>query len=458
MTLPLRVNCGVKVTVPCSPLFRENVSVDFWAWVQTRGMLLSVELLSRAQPSLCALPHVVRCIDALLDHSSGWSLEEAAASRHLHLLDRLVVLEPPSTDRWSRFSYGTTKAAESGSVNVLAWWMTKYLPGEPPMYETLVRTAARLGHLGILQWLYAQGFFPTEQGQRLVSGHADVVYWLHAHADQFEVCLTVCMDTAAQTGDLEFIKWLQESQLSINCTGAAMIAANERGDLEMLQWLLKNRLELVPNADESLSEPFAAHRLQQRPIQWPDRTYHKDYLLLPEPLEITEGHVRVFQWLKTEYKWTDPKHSERWAQKIAMHAAACNNFVMIEILKERQKWLGSSFSFDRPMWAAARYGHFEMVQWIFHQDNERYTEAIKGAAVGGHLHILQWLHQQKLSIRYQEPWTWRPLEATLKFSSGCTKLEVPSIIASASCVTSGPWMALLARATWISSRGCMRIA
>lgn len=363
-------------------------------------MVASVEVLDRVLPSLSALPHVIRSIDAFLDQSSGWSLESAAANRHLHLMDRLLAQKNEDTFRLARFYSGTRNAAGAGSVEVLAWWMTKYLPGEQPSYNQLARDAASLGHVCILQWLQTEGLFPNPGISSMATNQAQVVYWLHAQPE-LNIRLSVCMCTAAEAGDLVFLKWLQQHQgeLDVSCTGDALMAANERGDLEMLQWLMTNRPELVPNADEWLSESYGARRcrqtVQERPSKWPDQSYPEGYSDLPEPLELTDGHLQVYQWIRTEYKWSNRTHAERWAQKVAMHAVACNNIPTIEILKERE-WLGATYTYETPLWVAARYGHLNMVQWMSHEDSSQcYIEAMKGAAVGGHLDILQWLQQRK---------------------------------------------------------------
>lgn len=46
-----------------------------------------------------------------------------------------------------------------------------------------------------------------------------------------------------------------------------------------------------------------------------------------------------------------------------MHTAPCNNFPMIEILKERQS-LEASHTFETLLWVAACYG---TMQWVFNQ-------------------------------------------------------------------------------------------
>lgn len=249
-------------------------------------------------PSLETLPHVARCVESFLDLSPLWTLESAAAGRHVRLLDRLLTLEHPSVGRifrFERFCHGASKAVEDGSLDVLLWWATKYLPDETLRSCELSQSAARLGHVHILQWLQQQGLFPAYEHQRLVCGHTNVVYWLHGQP-ALGVQVTVCMDTAAESGDLELLKWLQshQDQYDVQCSKAALVAANERGDLEMLQWLLANCAELLFGADEALSECTQVRR------RWP---YPSDFLQPPDSLEVTEGRLRVFHWLSTEYQW-----------------------------------------------------------------------------------------------------------------------------------------------------------
>lgn len=148
------------------------------------------------------------------------------------------------------------------------------------------------------------------------------------------------MDTlaAARAGDLEFTKWLHNNSdlYDIRCTSHTLDIACARGDLEMIQWLLANRSDIFKTDDFSLMNLQRKNPVLE-PHEWSYRSHFDGYLYLPEPLPVSEGHLRVFRWLMTEYEWGTSKSypdSDRWTTKIAMHAAACNNFEMIEIFNK----------------------------------------------------------------------------------------------------------------------------
>lgn len=299
--------------------------------------------------------------------------------------------------RLERFRHGTVKAAVDGNLEALKWWSAKYLPNQPLDARKLCKKAARNGHMSILQWLEEKGLLPTPELQYVVCNSAPVVYWLHARP-HFRI--NVPMNSAE--GGLAFVQWLHEHEgQSLDfCASNALVGANERGDLEMIKWLLVNRTYLREVSD--LYFTLRSTNLgQQGPSEWPYDSYPYDLWDLPEPLEFTEGHLRVARWLSTEYDWTksDSYYSEmagQWAQKTAMRAAACSNFEMIRIIRECDALdPQDSIDFGALAWTAARFGHLEMVQWLHEEDNICQTQALRGAAVGGHLHILQWLQQQE---------------------------------------------------------------
>lgn len=103
-------------------------------------------------------------------------------------------------DRWFTVHKSMSKAVELGSVEHLAWWATKCMPELEPMEVIIAKITAAKCHLGILV---------SHKGRRIDSNNANVVHWVHAHSE-LEVIMDVCIDSAARSGDLEFIKWSLE--------------------------------------------------------------------------------------------------------------------------------------------------------------------------------------------------------------------------------------------------------
>lgn len=382
-------------------------------------LLTSVRVVGHSLPHLQALPHVLWAIEAFANASVLWTIESAASKRLLSLLDRLLARESSVAHvalGEERFAFGTRRAVVNGQLDVLKWWTSRYRPERRlDVLEVigLAQKAARLGHLELLQWLHAEYTLPPREYMpnnkwKLASDHADVVYWLHEQ--ELDVPVSVSLVDVDRPGHLAFMQWLfQRKELySVHFDYKLLTNAVEFSDLDMLQWLLGTTLF------ESSSELFlGAHCSFGSSAKICEKRWPKDYFsvsepcfYLPDPLEVTEAHLRVFRWLNTEYKWKHSQYRDQWANCVALHAASCNSFEMIQVLEGikvpqsrplfHRQILAKTDRLRLPMWLAAFHGYLEMVQWLHAQGGKlNANDCMEGAAAGGQLEIVQWLHQNQ---------------------------------------------------------------
>lgn len=382
-------------------------------------LLTSVRVVARSLPQLQALSHVLWAINEFSDASALWTIESAASKRLLSLLDRLLARESSAAHvalGEERFAFGTHNAAANGRVDVLKWWTSCYRPerrlGALEVFD-LAQEAASIGHLEVLEWLHSEYTLPSRAYMpnsewKLASDHADVVYWLHEQA--LDVPVNVSLVQVDRPGHLAFMQWLFQRQelYSVHFDYKLLTNAVELSDLDMIQWLLKTQLfesssELFLGAHCSFGS--SAWILEKR---WPRGYYSvsEPCFYLPDPLEVTEAHLRVFRWLNTEYKWKHRQYRDQWINCVALHAASCNSFEMIQVLEGikvpqsrplfHRQILAKTDRLRLPMWLAAFHGHLEMVQWLHAQGGKlNANDCMEGAAAGGQLEIVQWLQQNQ---------------------------------------------------------------
>lgn len=360
----------------------------------------AVGLVCRSQPQVDALPHVAPAIAAYVGLlSADWTIERAAAERLPYLLDRLLAQEAPDLGhffRSERFDNGVECAARDGSVEILNWWTTKYMPNQSLYASRIADAAAKNGHVNVLQWLRERDQFPSSGLQRICSDWPHVLYWLRDQG--IGVFVNVCLDAAAKAGDLPFLLWMHEQpsdRYHVSCTKAALIFAIERGDLDMVQWLRANRPEFAGQFEELFSQHSPpVTQVDRANMPWPYTDHPASYFELPDPLEVTEGHLRIFRWLSIEYEWRNRSHRSQWVNKVALFAASCGNIEMAEVLSDRHPLHAQgAHRFVRPMRMAAFHGQLEMVKWLFSEGARCTTHAMDGAAMAGHLEIVQWLQE-----------------------------------------------------------------
>ncbi|KAK1946756.1 putative ankyrin repeat protein [Phytophthora citrophthora] len=230
-------------------------------------------------------------------------------------------------------------AVENGFLDVVKWLYEEY--GDDPKtaifeYEegqdllsegiSVMDTAAKYGHLGILKYLHEletageTRLFCTKSAmdKAAANGHLTTVQWLHNNRN--EGCSTAAMDEAAADGHLEVVKWLPRHRAegctekamdnaampgrlerarllygihSEECTTRAMDEAAMRGRLEMVQWLHVNCLEGC--TFRAMDEAAMTGHLDM--VKWLHENRSEGCTPSAMDEAAAHGHLHVVKWL-----------------------------------------------------------------------------------------------------------------------------------------------------------------
>lgn len=277
----------------------------------------------------------------------------------------------------------------------------------PPL--TFASVAAEQGHLGVLQWGWNNGCTRNESTCAAAArgGHLDVLQWLHEEGCAWDA-LTCCF--AAGKGHLRVLQWAMDQGCRIshgvphrNLDPVA--AAARGGHIETLAWIAK-RLPL--NAATFRHAARGGHWevmewLKQKGCPW-------NYTACTEAARL--GRLDILEWLRQdgcEWKGT------------AIFASAANGH--LEVLRwciahqcprdQHQNPLGkacylgltavveclleSGFELTKKATnSAAEGGQLELLKHLIGLGCrvEDYT-ICSHAALGGHMHVLEWLHEER---------------------------------------------------------------
>ena len=237
-------------------------------------------------------------------------------------------------------------AASVGHLELLTWlFKAFYDPTEFPDIDSVFKTAARVGHLEILTWLFKEFYDPTE-------------------FPDIEIC-----KIAARFGHLDVLKYLRHHHsykpvLDWDEDAMCSEAANS-GNLEMLQWLRARK-------------PW--------PVPW-DRW--------PMWYAAAQGHVHIILWARAQ----DPPAP--WNFSACTIAATCGQLDSLKCLR----------SFDPPCeWtvdasaAAAERGIIDVLEWMRSQKPPcPWDESLcNRSAAHGQLDAIKWARAQT------PPCPWQP--------------------------------------------------
>ncbi|CAK4200159.1 unnamed protein product [Aphanomyces euteiches] len=110
------------------------------------------------------------------------------------------------------------------------------------------------------------------------------------------------------------------------------------------------------------------------------------------------GHVAVFEWLRSPPRRRNSScfghcSSRRPSGHDAMdHAAQGGHLDVVQFLHEHRTEGCTEYAMD----AAAERGHLEVVRWLHeHRDEGCSTDAMTYAARNGHLDVVRWLHEHR---------------------------------------------------------------
>ncbi|TYZ68496.1 hypothetical protein PybrP1_005282 [[Pythium] brassicae (nom. inval.)] len=162
-------------------------------------------------------------------------IDAAAPLGHLHIVQWVYANIPGDTCS----AKAMNGAARNGFLEVLQLWLHENRTEGCTVFA--MDCAAANGHLDIVKWLHAN----RTEGSSAIdgaagNGHLDIIKWLHEN--RTEGCTTEAMDGAAKGGHLEIVRWLHENRTE-GCTTEAMDGAAKGGHLEIIRWLHENRTE-----------------------------------------------------------------------------------------------------------------------------------------------------------------------------------------------------------------------
>jgi hypothetical protein len=248
--------------------------------------------------------------------------------------------------------------------------------------------AAKHGHLPVLQYLDHVGGQLREK-RDMQSGD------LQASRIHRPRCTTLAMDSAAEAGHLDVVKWLHENRRE-GCTTAAMDRAANYGHLDVVQWLNSNRSEGCTSAAWNTGAPAGSGEVSESTGRF-------------DVIRGTTGNVMdaaararrldVVQWL-------DENRSEGCTSAAMDSAAAYGHLAMV-------KWLGETCCEGCPstaMTAAAGYGggiathrQREVVKYFLDSGKEvSVTSAMAKAVKARHFEIVLLLHARRITFSDDE--------------------------------------------------------
>ncbi|GAB9470933.1 hypothetical protein Gpo141_00008160 [Globisporangium polare] len=194
------------------------------------------------------------------------------------------------------------------------------------------------------------------------NGNLEMVEWLHGYHPT--VLPYTAMIEAARSGHLGILQWLLNRHEDFMWLPQMMEAAASRGQVHVLQWLHSQPTNCDYNSKSGFRAAVRGGHLDA--VRWFINKHYADR----EPLlyrslidAIRYGHTEVAKFLMA--------HSD------SSHEGVSNGILL-----------------------AAQRGDLELVQWLFSQSTEagvsfdcRATKLMDCAAGGGHLHVVQWVHE-----------------------------------------------------------------
>ncbi len=348
-----------------------NGHLDLFKWLFPQRSNLKADLLSQT-----ALHGRLEVLQWLKDNSSllppgcSWDstliCASAAAAKNGHL--KILQWARANDCPWDEQT--CSEAASAGHFEVLKWAVENGCPWDQSF---ICKNAATFGQLEMLQWARAKGC-PWGQetcNAAVKGGHFEVLKWAIASGCPYSVhqCFDIVtgfpensqrheeifqfLDTSARiaaTGDLEALKAAIAQGYPWLDTEACYRAA-KNGHLAILEWAFQNghrvpSFQICRGAAEGgfVNILQAVQKTLGQDGEW---LQNWDHLCL----EIGRGgHLEVLKWA--------------------------------EQIQRINQETGS---------AAARAGHFEMVQYLVDKGVPLTTEGCYFAAQNGHLHILKWV-------------------------------------------------------------------
>mmetsp|Transcript_17745 Transcript_17745/g.22995 ORF Transcript_17745/g.22995 Transcript_17745/m.22995 type:complete len:635 (+) Transcript_17745:124-2028(+) len=156
--------------------------------------------------------------------------------------------------------------------------------------------AAEKGYLSVLKWLHQNrvaGFSSQIGNLAAANGHVDVLEWLtFERIRQPNACSKYAMDTAARLGHLDVLNFLLENNLVAGrekITKESFFGAARQGHFEILQWLYRHFADQA-KANQGITLAYSLLRNRYKIAQW--------ILLQEDPF--SQGYLKMIQEARQE--------------------------------------------------------------------------------------------------------------------------------------------------------------
>lgn len=274
-------------------------------------------------------------------------------------------------------------AFEKGKMQIVDWWLTKYLPLNQDTANSIMIRAVGSNRIHVLELLKQKRLLPTPLKKRAVGQvitmgwfimecyDAEIDYWLDDQGYPF----TIHVEYEILQNHLEFVKLLhQHKDIKIAGLAKGIACAANVNSVEMVQWL-----------NETYTD-----------VKWNQPYLRCDYT---GDLDLT-----MIKWLEANFSWENQKlfyytgfrwfrdatAHDQWVNEIIGYAGKNGQLDIVQYLYDHHlhESRGAATSY------AAQSGHFKLVKWL-HQQNPKFSGAgIEYAASSGQLNIVRWLHNE----------------------------------------------------------------
>lgn len=312
-------------------------------------------------------------------------------------------------------------AVRRGDILVAEWLLAR--SAEWPVgsaLQSLLCDVVKKGRLDVLQWLDEQEQVGTEKGlvvKAAEHGHLDIVRWLIARDEPTSGAtlyggLTdldgeagLSIHAAAVNGHLQVAKYLHA------CARHPSSSLERAVQFEKQQARLQTSLRMASTVSaKTMAE--AATRGHLAVVQWLFAEYGDDRSVDLFTIEercnaamdgaASNGHLDVLKHLHELQMKTRAESNKRLrdGQPKVPATPQCSAGAIVKAAQgghlEVVQWLHQVAGIpcrSKAMDAAATNGHLDVLQWLYHHRSGEYaTNAIDFAATYGHLHVVRWLH------------------------------------------------------------------
>lgn len=348
--------------------------------IQATSLLYAVQAIYRVRPELSGLAHVARLISDFADSGCDyWTLESVLAGADSGLSEAGAVrvldcLRPHEGSNvvdnflYERYRFNLQQASKTNKLQIVDWWLTKYLPRTDRSIDTTRQNAIDLNRIPVLGWMEQERLLP-KPGYFMHCKHADTAFWLHARGYK----LSMHVETEIDQGNHAFLEWLNgHKEISMRGMKRGIAIAARNNNVALAKWLMET---------------------------YPDTNWHE-----PSFKEVTSCDFEMIKWLQTKFKWWDSKPARRlysnddwlyeptslhkeWVERCIKVAAGNGQFEIVKYLFDGIHKLNWDV-LDR----AAKSGHMEMVEWLSDRLPLFSDRAIEYAAQGGNFELVKWMH------------------------------------------------------------------